>query len=214
MDSTRNRLKSFYESYVKKAPTQARSRSVVEAILTAATERIVRATDTDDVTIREVATRAGVGVGSLYDYFGDRKSLLVAVAAKVTEDNLAEYERLLAASQHLPLPEFVDAIAGYTLDLYTKDRAMPRSVLSICYRVGLVPMLAEGQRLFAESLAKALRERSDVRVENLDAAAYLIIQAGMGLVHTMLWEAVAPFPVEIVRAELVQMMVRYLNKAL
>lgn len=41
--------------------------------------------DDDHVTLNDIAARAGVGVGSLYDYFADRDSVLSGLAAKVTE---------------------------------------------------------------------------------------------------------------------------------
>ncbi|MCW5837818.1 MAG: helix-turn-helix transcriptional regulator, partial [Labilithrix sp.] len=75
-----SRISSLYDAYLRKAPRQSRSRSVVEAILGAASERLSRGGEEEDVTLQEVADRAGVGIGSLYDYFRDRRSILSALA--------------------------------------------------------------------------------------------------------------------------------------
>jgi AcrR family transcriptional regulator len=179
------------------------------AIMTAAVET-VRNTDIDEITVRAVAARAGVAPSSLYDYFRDRRSLFARVAAVITEENLASYERLLASVAHLPLREFIDALAGHTLSLYTTDLTMPRSILKLCYRIGLVPMLAEGQRLFAQSLARALRQRNDVGVLDIEAAAFVITQSSMGLVHTMIWEHTPTYDAATLRVQSVDMICRYL----
>ena len=96
-----SRLLNIYEAFLKKVPQQSRSRSVVEAILGAASERLVVEGDEERVTVHAVAERAGVGIASLYDYFGDRGNLLAAIAAKVTEDNRHAFEAMLASTADL-----------------------------------------------------------------------------------------------------------------
>jgi AcrR family transcriptional regulator len=71
----------------RKRPTQERSRRTVEWILTAAA-RIFRA-EGFDATTNRVARAAGVSIGTLYEYFPNKESLLVALA----ERHVSEAER-------------------------------------------------------------------------------------------------------------------------
>ena len=81
--------------FLRKKPKQSRSRAVVDAIMTAVDEMIQRVDeDVSAISVQKVAERAGVGIGSLYDYFSNRDSLLGELVARVTRDNFAAIARL------------------------------------------------------------------------------------------------------------------------
>lgn len=86
---------------------------MVESVLQAAMKLLSEKDEDDETALHEIASRAGVGVGSLYDYFADRGSILSGVAAKVTEDNLRSFEAQLEASRREPL----DVAVGQLIDL-------------------------------------------------------------------------------------------------
>ena len=117
-----SRISSLYDAYLRKAPRQSRSRSVVEAVLGAASERLSRSGDEADVSLQDIAKRAGVGIGSLYDYFRDRRSLLAALAAKVTEDNLDAFQVLLAKTHDLPLNEACGLLVDFCFETYASNK--------------------------------------------------------------------------------------------
>lgn len=205
------RLAAFYEKHLRKRPQQSRSRSVVEAILIAALEGMVRTGDEEALTVQDVAQRAGVGIGSLYDYFRDRESLLAVVAAKVTEDNLKAFEALLARTGEMSLRDAVAAIVDFALDTYLKDPRVPRSVLRIATGLGLMSMLAEGQRIFSDQLAAELEKRQDVHVRDIRHAAYVCTQSVMGLVQARIWEESPTTTLEEARGAMIDMVTVYLS---
>ena len=63
----------------RKRPRQARSRALVEAILDAAAH-ILAQHGREALTTNAVAVKAGVSVGSLYQYFPNRDAIIAAVA--------------------------------------------------------------------------------------------------------------------------------------
>lgn len=63
---------------LRKLPTQSRSKITVEAILQATTH-ILLAGGTNALTTNHVAERAGVSIGSLYQYFPNKESLIAAL---------------------------------------------------------------------------------------------------------------------------------------
>lgn len=208
-----SRISALYDAYLRKAPRQSRSRSVVEAILAAAAEKLARAENDEELTIQEVANRAGVGVGSLYDYFRDRRSLLAALAAKVTEDNLRAFERVLAETEALPIEEAVGRITDFAFQTYSANKSIPRAVLRIAHSIGLMPTLAQSQTVFAESLAASLRRRKDVGAVDVDVAAWTVTQAMMGVMQTLIWQDDPTYSTERLRAELVLLFARHLRGA-
>ena len=77
-----------------------RQKAVIEAILEEAGEK-----GPTSVNIKEVARRAGVSIGSLYQYFGNRQGLLdfsVSLCVRYMVDLFTQFGPMLAA---LPLPE-------------------------------------------------------------------------------------------------------------
>lgn len=66
---------------MRRRPQQARSRASVDAILTAA-ERLLVAHGAGAVTTNHIAERAGVSVGTLYQYFADKDAVFDAVAER------------------------------------------------------------------------------------------------------------------------------------
>ena len=60
---------------------QARSRATFEAIVEAAAQ-ILERRGADALTTNRVAERAGVSIGTLYQYFSDKRALLLAAARR------------------------------------------------------------------------------------------------------------------------------------
>jgi AcrR family transcriptional regulator len=205
---------SFYERFLKKKPQQSRSRSMVDAILVSALERIADARSDEDedggVSVHDVAARAGVGIGSLYDYFRDRGSLLSAAAAKVAQDNLDAFHALLAETSALPLRKAIESVMDFALQTYTADPQKIRVIVRLTARLNLLTMLARSQTLFAASLAEAMKRRSDVHVADIDSASWIVTQALMGVIMALVW-ADEPPDRQAIRDATVEMFVGYLG---
>ena len=78
LSSQKQALRFKHKPKPRKVPVQTRSRATVEAILEA-TARILEAEGLEAVTTNRVAERAGVSIGSLYQYFPDRDAVLAAL---------------------------------------------------------------------------------------------------------------------------------------
>ena len=68
----------------RRTPTQQRSRERVERMLAAATELIARQ-GSDALRMSEVAERAGVSIGSLYQFFPDKTAIIGTLVERYNE---------------------------------------------------------------------------------------------------------------------------------
>ncbi len=93
----------------RKQPRQARSTSTIDAIFEA-TIQVLIAEGTHRLTTTRVAERAGVSVGTMYQYFPHKQSLLYALNERYL-DKLAERVEMTCRTQHgRPTGEMVEAL--------------------------------------------------------------------------------------------------------
>ena len=76
----------------RRIPRQARAGETVALILEAAAQ-ILEAGGLEAFTTNAVAERAGVSIGTLYQYFADKKAILLALAQQEVQSTLAELRR-------------------------------------------------------------------------------------------------------------------------
>ena len=69
---------------MRKRPQQQRSRELVQALIDA-TAKVIQQQGLDNTTTARIAEAAGVSVGSLYQYFGDKESLIEALMESLAE---------------------------------------------------------------------------------------------------------------------------------
>src|SRR5262245_11504629 len=78
----------------RKLPLQERSRATVDAIVIATTQLLLEQ-GYDSLTTAQVAARAGVSVGSLYQYFPNKAALATALVERCCTDFEAMLDRAL-----------------------------------------------------------------------------------------------------------------------
>lgn len=84
------------QAVMRKEPRQARSRATVEAIIQAGA-RILSDEGWAGFTTNRVADLAGVSIGSLYQYFPDKLSLVDAIRHRHLDDSIAVMRNIRAS---------------------------------------------------------------------------------------------------------------------
>lgn len=162
---------------VRRVPTQQRSRRRVEAILDAA-ERLVLADGVEALTTRAIATEAGVPVASLYQYFGDKEAVLLALAGRDMEEMDAQVAEDLAGLDVLSIATIVRTVMGAFVTVYRRRPAFVEIYLRgrtnvAVARFGRAHNVRVAQALRAFGLERALC-REDLTLD----AATLAVEVG------------------------------------
>lgn len=76
---------------MRKIPQQQRSRRTVDALIEA-TALLIAERGEERLTTNHVAARAGVSIGSLYQYFGDKAALFAAVRGRAVGTQSERFE--------------------------------------------------------------------------------------------------------------------------
>lgn len=143
---------------LRRVPRQARSRARVDTIITALVDLVGAVDDPGALTTADVAARAGVPLGSLYEYFEDLGSIVDAAVARM----LDRHDELLAdvtADVAPDTDQLTDQLFDHYLVLY---REQPEFV-SLRNSVLFEPRHREW---LSERVAAFVRRIVDVATEN------------------------------------------------
>ncbi|AKV00132.1 Transcriptional regulator, TetR family [Labilithrix luteola] len=123
----------------RKQPLQARSQATVDAILEA-TLQVLDNVGLQKLTTTRVAERAGVSVGTLYQYFQDKASLVAALRELDRQRMLATLSAVTSAHRGRPVEEGIRAIITTTLAIKHSMRSY-RLAFSEADRDALGPLV-------------------------------------------------------------------------
>lgn len=162
---------------VRRVPTQQRSRRRVEAILDAA-ERLVVTEGVEALTTRAIATAAGVPVASLYQYFGDKEAVLLALAGRDMAEMDAQVATDLAALELLSVETVVRTAMEAFVSVYRRRPAF----VEIYLRGRTNPAVARFGRTHNVQIAEALlafaQQHRLCRDDLTTAAVTLAVEVG------------------------------------
>jgi AcrR family transcriptional regulator len=199
----------------RKQPVQSRSAATVEALYEASIQ-ILLELGYRKLTTTRVAERAGVSVGSLYQYFPNREALIAAVIARHLENVLAVVERHARALRGRTLAEIVcglvDAVVAAKSESIEISRALQEPLAEMrgaqCVHTTTLKM--------AEPLADVLRSCRDARFDDAEKLAVLTVVACSALMQMALTDASQTFggalDMEGLRAHMRAMALGYLRE--
>jgi AcrR family transcriptional regulator len=107
-------------SPIRRQPKQRRARQTVDAILDAVV-RLLKRERSDAITTNRIAEVAGVSIGSLYQYFPDKRAIFAALHERHVEEIDRMVETTLVKHAGSSLDELVRAMIGAMVDAHTTD---------------------------------------------------------------------------------------------
>jgi AcrR family transcriptional regulator len=134
----------------RREPKQRRARHTVEAILDAVI-RLLKREGVKAVTTNRIAEVAGISIGSVYQYFPDKRAIFVALHERHVEEIDRVVETKLVAHAASPLDTLVRAMVEAMVEVHALDPELYELLLTE------VPHRAQGERDFAVRLHGAFR---------------------------------------------------------
>lgn len=197
----------------RKAPVQARSNASVEAIHEA-TIQVLLSQGAERLTTTRVAERAGVSVGTLYQYYPNKQALLFAVLEKHLNKVADAVEAACARTRGKPMA----AIVQQTVEAFVEAKMARADVSTALYRIASEvngPEVARQAFLrSATALEGALKSAPDIGPRGLDKFAMLMLFGAMaGTTKSVLEAGASPALVKDLRLHLVLLAQTYLAAA-
>ncbi|MDC0672715.1 TetR/AcrR family transcriptional regulator [Nannocystis radixulma] len=198
------------ETRPRKTPRQERSRAMVEAILEA-TIRVLLARGYDRTTTIAVAERAGVSVGSLYQYFPNKEALVAALVERHAAEIVACTERALAAADPDDPESTVRAVVRAGLDAHRIAPALHKILVEQVPRVGRIAKAMATSRKLTEMLEQFLkRHRVRLAVPDVRLAAFVVETVVEAITHRAVIEQPELIGTAQLEAEATTLVLNYL----
>jgi AcrR family transcriptional regulator len=193
----------------RKAPAQSRSTQMVEDLLDA-TARVLVRDGWDRASTNRIAKAAGVSVGSLYQYFPNKEALVLALARRHAQEMVEMFARSAVDLAGAPLETAVPAFVRAMLDAHRVDPELHLALVHQLLSVGLEPvddLMTSGRELVRMYLEQ---RRAEIRVEDLDAAAWMCVTVVDSVVHAAVLDR-RRLDDPAIERELVALVLRYLT---
>ena len=169
----------------RKQPVQHRSKATVDVVLVAAAQ-VFEAHGYAAGTTNRIAERAGVSIGTLYQYFPSKEAIAVALLERHiadTDHRLHEWVGHMVVEQHSLSEALHDYVTGM-LEMHSRQPRLQHILLEetpLPERVHQV--LLEAERHAAKTVAGLLRLYPEVRQTGLEHTCFLVVQSVESLTH-------------------------------
>jgi AcrR family transcriptional regulator len=167
----------------RKRPVQARSQDTVDAILKATAHILVKE-GYDRASTNKVAARAGVSIGSLYQYFPSKEALVAALLEvhieKMAEVLRAAFPRLAT----VPIDQAAEELVRLMVAAHSVEPALHKVFVEQVPRIGKLERVQDIEREMT-GLVRAYLEprRGQLAVADLDLAAFIVVGTVESLTH-------------------------------
>jgi len=194
----------------RKTPVQARSAASVDAILEA-TVQVLLAVGKERLTTTRVAQRAGVSVGTLYQYFSNKSSLLQAALKRHLEAVTNAVEQVCREQHGRPLDQMATALITAFLDAKMKHPRTSVAMYSVSADVDGAKIARQTGLYSGKTVASMLASSSDALLTDPTLAATMLISAMAGVSRRLLESPAPEKHVEAYRLELIFLARAYLQ---
>jgi AcrR family transcriptional regulator len=200
-------MKTAERTFTRREPKQQRSRQTVDCVLEAV-QLVVKRHGTQAITTNRIAEAAGVSVGSLYQYFPNKRAIFTALHDQHVDDVRQVIEQTTAAYSSAPLEEFARELVQGLMNVHAEVAELHEVVSSA------VPESALGFKnalhdTFGRVLSRADQERYSL--DETERMLFVLPRMVESLVHGATRQARAALSRDGARSEAIRAVLVYVN---
>jgi AcrR family transcriptional regulator len=193
----------------RKTPVQARATVTVEAI-SEATIQVLLSHGGDRLTTTRVAERAGVSVGTLYQYYPNKESLLFAVVEDHMEKMTVAMEVACEQTHHKPLSEMIRNVVEAFVNAKLDRPDISVALYQIMPNVGGPALIKKTRLRMRKALVAMLQTATDLKSEPDGFAVDLMCSAMAGALRAVMEAGASASMVSKLREHLVLLCQSYM----
>lgn len=194
----------------RKKPRQARARATVEAIFDA-TVQVLSEQGLSQLTTTRAAERAGVSVGTMYQYFPNKQSLLYSLLERHLDEVATAVEAAAAALTGKPIDAISNGLTARFLEVKTGNMDVSRALYAVYAELNAVAVLDDVSQRINRAILACLKSASDARFEKPGAVAFAFQATLAGATRSVLERELNAIALKQLRAELPKVCRSYLR---
>lgn len=193
----------------RKTPIQARSAVTVEAISEAAVQ-VLLSQGAERLTTTRVADRAGVSVGTLYQYFPNKQSLLFSVFEHHLEKVTEEVEDACEHARYKPLSEMIKEVVEAFVDAKIARADISVALYKIAPDIGGQALVKRITQRMKKAIMRMLQSAPDISTSPDEFAIQMMLAAMSGAMRSVLETGGSPAMMRKLRQHLVLLCQAYM----
>ena len=194
----------------RKTPRQARANATLEAIFEA-TLQVFTAAGPASLTMTRVAERAGVSVGTIYQYFPNKQALLYGLASRHLDTVAAEVEHACRQQHGAWLRQMAEGLVTAYWRAVTVECTWTRAVHRLAAELDLSALIKTFSSRLEAATAEMFASATDAREADLRMVNLTLLTSLVETVRTV-FERDLPKPWACgVQQQLIRMCCSYLN---
>jgi AcrR family transcriptional regulator len=193
----------------RKTPIQARSAVTVDAIFEA-TIQVLLLQGADRLTTTRVAERAGVSVGTLYQYYPNKQALLFAVLEGHLRKIATSMQNACEQFHGRPLAEMVKGVVESFVDAKMERPDISAALYRIAAELGSAELTRRNSEQSHKALKSMLRTAPDANFVQIDFVVQMMLSAMAGATRSVLESGAPASRARRLREELVLLCQSYL----
>ena len=168
----------------RKKPAQARARETVEVILTAAAQ-VFSDLGYGKATTNHIARRAGVSIGSLYQYFPNKDAVLYSLLERHIREGYEIIVKVIPEIEKIGLINrtVIRMLVVTMIDMHRQDPALHRLLFEEVRTTPFWSGYKKNEDYVVERLLSLLKRTPAARVRNPEAAVQLMSRTIEAMTH-------------------------------
>jgi AcrR family transcriptional regulator len=194
----------------RKSPVQARSAASVDAILEA-TIQVLLQVGKERLTTTRVALRAGVSVGTLYQYFPNKSALLKAALKRHLDEVTEAVERVCQEQRGNSLDQMATALITTFLEAKMKDAKTSVALYAVSSDVDGAKIVQEMGIRSNQAVAGMLKTAREELNSDPQVVASMLQSVMVGVSRRLLESGASEKQFDVVRQETIFLACAYLK---
>ena len=158
---------------MRRKPKQQRSKQMVSDIIQAAREHLLEF-GLEGFSTATIAQKAGVSVGSMYQYFDNKEQLLDAVANTLVDEIIAELDNIVGTQLGNGFREFSKALIGWIFSYISSQQLVVGALLGPGAGTRLLSASGRIEAHFTDLFRDyALQHHAELPTTNLPSAVFI-----------------------------------------
>ncbi|MBV8634323.1 MAG: TetR/AcrR family transcriptional regulator [Burkholderiaceae bacterium] len=196
----------------RKTPRQARSEATVDAICEA-TIQVLLAEGAARLTTTRVSERAGVSVGTMYQYFPNKQALLFAVLKRHMEEVAGKVERVCLANAGTDAADMLQNLLVTYFEAKTSDPEASAAIYGVVAELDVPELIAKFTNRIIKAIETMLSSAADLEFTDVRLVTKMVHVAMIGVIRMIFEHRAGPAQIRKLHAELLLMCLSYVQAA-